>query len=137
MKKTIIALGILISFPLLSSAWWQTGHMIVAEIAYQNLTITAKQKVEALLPNMAAESTSTENYDYNASHPNWSWMAAAHWPDDVAYKTGRLKIYAQWHYINLPFSGDGTKITNTVKSENIVWVIPLLKEALAYEEGNA
>jgi hypothetical protein len=51
----VMVLGLLVlAQPL--SAWWDGGHMVVAYIAYQNLTPTTKARVDALLklnPNYA------------------------------------------------------------------------------------
>jgi len=44
----VLGLG-LVSLSLPSKAWWSTGHMVVAEIAYRRLTPAAKSQAERLL----------------------------------------------------------------------------------------
>ncbi len=76
-------------------AWNETGHKVVAEIAWRNLKPVVRQKVEALLK----EHPHSGKW---GAHPLWE---AAYWPDAIR---GTEWDHPTWHYINLPFSPDGT-----------------------------
>jgi hypothetical protein len=91
-------------------AWNAEGHMVVAQIAYKHLDSEVKAKCDVLiavtLPNKSA---STSNF-----------VTAACWADDFKSSLGS----GIWHYIDLPFSLDGTS-TNGVDpgTTNVVWAI--------------
>lgn len=97
-----------LAYPL--AAWNGEGHMIVAQIAYNHLDPAVKAKCDALIavPLTYASSDST------------NFVTAACWADDYKNELGSKT----WHYIDLPFSLDGTP-TNGVVSDpaNIVWAI--------------
>ena len=82
------------------SAWNGTGHMVVAEIAYNNLSPKTKAAVDALL---------SQHRDYAlwisempagyTDKPRWAFMKAATWPDDIRKTPDDRPL---WHYIDLP-----------------------------------
>jgi hypothetical protein len=119
-------------------AWNETGHMVVAYLAYKHLTPQARQTVDRLL---------TLNPDVEAWKatlpPNWTdesrklaaFMYAATWPDVIKAKDGYISDgdhngnrpppgpdasrnigYADknrhqyWHFIDVPFSTDGSAV---------------------------
>lgn len=108
--------------------WNDFGHMTVAAIAYQRLTPAVRKKVNALLKR---------NPDYNqwlagvsgGNRDRIAFMKAATWADAIKHGKGyrndgdipsrpdaarnigyqdKLQ-HRYWHYIDLPFSPDGTK----------------------------
>jgi hypothetical protein len=82
--------------------------MMVAYIAYQNLTPKAQSAVNHLLKVATGPGTA-----YKQSQ---DFVNAAHWADDIRSVTHQ---YNNWHFIDQPFSPDGTKLP-PVPSDNIV-----------------
>lgn len=80
-----------------ASAWWDEGHCVVAQIAYDHLTPEAKTECDALIATPIEPSTPR----------NGSFVTAACWADDSKreLKTGI------WHYIDIPISLDGRSTT--------------------------
>ncbi len=74
--------------------WNAEGHMVVAQIAYNHLDADVKARCDALIavPLSYADSRSG------------NFVTAACWADDYKSQLGT----AIWHYIDLPFSLDGT-----------------------------
>ncbi len=62
-------------------AWWATPHMLIAEIAYQNLTPETRNNVDCLLGE--------------------DFIESATWADKIR-KQGNHQ-YNQWHYVTLTF----------------------------------
>jgi hypothetical protein len=128
-------------------AWNDFGHMEVAAIAFKRLNTKTKEKVAHLL-------------SLNPRYPNWivgakrgdgarmAFMRAATWADaiksDRAYQTDSQTAptagqnigyadtlkHAYWHYVDQPFSPDGTPLLSPA-APNAATQIPLLRAALA------
>jgi hypothetical protein len=130
-------------------AWDDFGHMTVAAIAYQRLTPAARTKVDALLklnPEYGrwVAGVSEENRDRIAFIMAATWADAIkrdrryqndgdfpQGPDaarNIGYKD-RLQ-HRYWHYIDLPFSPDGTKLKRPA-APNAQTQIAAFRKALA------
>ena len=81
-------------------AWNAEGHMVVAQIAYNHLDSTVKAKCDALIAVPL-------NYGGTATS---DFVTAAVWADDYKSQLGS----GTWHYIDLPFSLDGTSTNGFV-----------------------
>ncbi len=90
-----MVLGLALASPAPVHAWNAEGHMTVAQIAYNHLDAAVKIRCDALI-------ATTVNY---ASNYNNTFVTAACWADDIKSFTSAYNI---WHYIDLPFSLDGT-----------------------------
>jgi hypothetical protein len=74
------------------SAWDGTGHMLVAQIAYNHLNDKARARVDAL-----AAQLDNNGVAYNA-------VTLACWPDDIKDKNSKSPFRGQfkpWHYIDI------------------------------------
>jgi hypothetical protein len=76
-------------------AWNAEGHMVVAQIAYNHLDSEVKAKCNALVAVPVTYSSSISS----------NFVTAACWADDIKSFTSS---YNNWHYIDIPFSLDGT-----------------------------
>lgn len=110
-------------------AWNHVGHKAVAGIAYDQLTKTARAKVDALIRSHPDYAMLTQGSPEDAKRKaRYAFMQAAYWPDTIKgdprfYDDGRFGVTAtapqpgfadmkqrrNWHYINVPFSTDGTE----------------------------
>jgi hypothetical protein len=155
-----LALGVMVFCLFAASpafAWNETGHMLVAYIAYKHLTPQAREAVDRLL---------TLNADVEAYKatlpPNWDdtskklagFMYASTWPDVIKSRDGYISDgehngnrpapgpdssrnigYADkfrhqyWHFIDIPFSTDGSK-TEDPPEPNAKTQLAILTEAL-------
>jgi hypothetical protein len=130
-------------------AWNDYGHMTIAAVAYNKLTPTARARATALLklnpdyPKWIAGVPAPDR-DFTA------FVRAATWPDAIKREGGYVNDgerpsgptsgqnigYADklqhryWHYIDLPFSPDGTPLQNPVPP-NAETQIGVLRRALA------
>ncbi len=122
--KLITMILAIITFFLFSSAFaWNTlGHMVVANIAYQYLTPKVREQTAILLTAFQQEYPQT----------NFSQLAA--WPDFL--RAQKIEIFSHWHYINLPFSDDGTAITNTIDADNATWAFNHIKTIVENDRAN-
>jgi hypothetical protein len=116
----VVALFFLFASPAL--AWDSSGHRVIAQIAYNNLTPTAKNKVDQL----------TELLDQK--YPARSrFLFASTWPDQI--KNDGVTAFNNWHFINYPFSVDGTA-TKPPQEENVVWAIQQSEKVLTSTKAN-
>jgi S1/P1 Nuclease len=113
-------------------AWNDFGHRVVAAVAWQHLTPMARAQASALLrlnpdyPRWVA-GVAPEQQDSIA------FLSAATWPDDIKREAGYLNDgerpqspdadqnsdyqdlaeHRYWHYVDVPFSADGTALPAT------------------------
>ena len=102
--KNAIALGLLcltLCTPSLSFGWGPGGHMMTASIAFDRLNPRAKAQARTLLAipiNPSAISATSNDF-----------VSAAHWADDLR-SVPAFKPFEPLHFIDKPFSADGTKL---------------------------
>jgi len=125
MKKSIKISIALISlfFSVSSFAWNALGHMVVANIAYTNLTPAAKTTVDNLVATFSKEYPDVQTFSQLAD-----------WPDSL--QDQKIDFYTHWHYINNAISTDGTPTQNLIDSDNAVWAITMLKPAVGNANAN-
>ncbi len=97
----------LLSIAAISSAWVDTGHMVVAAIAEKRLSKKASAEIARLL-ELAPEKNSN------------SMLTAACWADDIRRTRQNT---GPWHYKDHHFRDDGTPSVNKADEENAVWAI--------------
>jgi hypothetical protein len=120
-----------------ASAWGTKGHMMVAFIAYQQLTAATRARVDALIamnPEFKTWKTLIPATVPKADRPAMLFMIAATWPDRIKRQatfhddgthngnrpdgppSSRNTGYADtlrhkyWHFVDQPFTVDGTAL---------------------------
>lgn len=96
-------------------AWGNIGHRLVAAIAYNSLTPNARLQIDHY----------TEILDPNYP-PLQRFLYLSTRLDQLRDQGHR---YDSWHYINIPFSNDGTTLLPQ-NSENVVWAIQVQRQQL-------
>lgn len=159
-QLTAIALC-LVLFSSTSNAWFNVGHMAVAYVAYQQLTAEKKTRVAALLKKnpyynkqwkaLIPAGTPADQRDLML------FMIAATWPDQIKEKGstyqndgdtpptdgsawtntgyGDPKQHRYWHYIDTPFTQDGTAPLAAIPSPNAETEIAVFRQTLT--SGNS
>ncbi|MBA3660104.1 MAG: S1/P1 nuclease [Gammaproteobacteria bacterium] len=104
-------------------AWNALGHMIVAQIAYENLKPDVRVKVDDLVHHF------TEEY------PEMKYFQQlSYWPDTL--RSQRIETFTRWHYIDVAFSKDGTATKEKIDTDNAAWAIKNLVAIVPYERAN-
>jgi hypothetical protein len=130
-------------------AWNATGHRIVGAIAYDHLTVEARARVDELL---------RQHPDFKAlmGGPEMgreAFLAASVWPDVIKgdnrfYDDTRadaqptpllpgfpsagflsMARHTNWHYVDIPFSPDGTSLEPAQSPNALIELRRILKEA--------
>lgn len=104
-------------------AWNALGHEVVALIAYQHLTPEARNQVDLAVSKMHQEYPDINSYAQIAS-----------WPD--ALRSQKIDTFTRWHYIDTPFSTDGTPLRNSIDTDNAVWVLDQIEVVVGNKEAN-
>jgi S1/P1 Nuclease len=142
MFKRMLMTGLvfLLSATLIAPAygWYNEGHMIVAYIAYQQLTPAAKTRANALIKMNPMYSTWAANVPKNSSQATIDmmvFMQAATWADAIKSAAGYvsdgsdggdspvgspnptensgygdMSRHMYWHFTDKPFATDGTAL---------------------------
>ena len=112
--RSFIATGVvflILVTPPLSWGWGPGGHMMTASIAYKRLNPRARAKVNELLALEIPPEIEIKSPDF---------INASHWADDIKGDPA-YKFLDPFHYINLPFTDDGTPLpADLPKPENIL-----------------
>ncbi|MEM9556824.1 MAG: S1/P1 nuclease [Acidobacteriota bacterium] len=104
-----VVVGILLLFAGVETAhaWRSTGHFIVAQIAYDQLSPEARQEVDRLSALLV-----------DLEPPARTFVAGSVWLDGV--REIGVGSFDRWHYINLPINGDGVEAVVPAKHDNAV-----------------
>lgn len=110
--------------PISSYAWNAMGHMVIANIAYEQLKPEVRAKVDGLVSNL------------NKEYPDMStFLHLAYWPD--AIRSQRIETFTHWHYIDLPYSADGTAIKpDVIDTDNAVWAVQRIQVVVKNNYAN-
>jgi hypothetical protein len=110
--------------PLNSYAWNAMGHMVIANIAYEQLKPDVREKVDKLVGNL------------NTEYPEMSsFLHLAYWPD--AIRSQRIETFTHWHYIDLPYSSDGTAVKgDVIDTDNAVWAVKRIEVVVKNQHAN-
>lgn len=122
MKTFLCLAAALLALALPAAAWDPIGHMIVGQTAYDNLTPAAKKAVD--------ESVAAMN---KKNGTEYTFVSAGCWMDDIR---GQTKEYNTWHYINLPYTPEGTPLPGPAE-ENALWGILLMSDIIAGKNTRA
>jgi hypothetical protein len=96
--------------PSISLGWGAGGHMITAQIAFDRLNPRARAQVTSLLAiPINPRAISAQSTDF---------VNAAHWADDLR-SVPAFQFLEPLHFINRPFSTDGTRLP-AIPAPNIV-----------------
>lgn len=144
MKKFVI-LTLLVSIwlaPRPALAWNETGHKVVARIAWDNIQPQTREKILALLlyaPEDSGVGLLYANDTRQTPYRQRDWFAMlATWPDIIKDRNAPVRSakygHSGWHYINLFWryvNGVPTDATDlTVPTENIIERLNFLVAAL-------
>jgi 3-methyladenine DNA glycosylase AlkD len=101
----LAALLLLASLMSVGLAWWDKGHMLISQIAYNHLTdlgaTSIRDKFNALI---TAFNTLTDGRTN-------TFTEAAVWPDDI--KTYNAHQFDNYHFTNMYLPGDSVPTTPT------------------------
>ncbi|MEP1304622.1 MAG: S1/P1 nuclease [Balneola sp.] len=90
--------------PTSAISWNSTGHRVIAAIAWENLSSSAKTNIMNILKQAPEDSDLMDLYDKDSEHADkYYFMNAAYWPDivrDRDEKTRYDKYHkGPWHYV--------------------------------------
>jgi S1/P1 Nuclease len=116
-------------------AWNDTGHMIVALIAYRRLSDSQKKQVaEILKAHPHYKLFLLDGKPADVDEGEWAFMKAATWPDFIRPYGGKPEEitkyhHGPWHYVDYPFVAPKDKDTITAppfkpSDPNLVNVLP-------------
>ncbi|HEX8833087.1 MAG TPA: S1/P1 nuclease, partial [Abditibacteriaceae bacterium] len=125
MRKFITAAGLcllpLTTLATTAHAWWDGGHMVVAQIAHTRLEPKVRARVDALVGQ-------------GAQPRNNTFVTAACWPDDL--KDYNVHAYDTWHYTNLPLVLTGGKPPKVQPNIDILWAMNQCVNAIKKRKPN-
>jgi len=123
-KNMVIFLSLFFSIlPILAYGWWNTGHAIVATVAYDNLTPKTKEAVNLIL---SKQIYSPGNSVCSDAVKGYEIVAVSSWPDVIKTREWESKqvrkFYANAHFIDnsVDISKNGDVISSKDDVESII-----------------
>ncbi|GET86777.1 p1/s1 nuclease [Leishmania tarentolae] len=116
----VVSTLLLLALP--TQAWWDKGHMCIAEIARRNLKPDVRTKVQACANALNKTGPFPKSTNIIELGP---------WADDL--KSMGLKTMSTWHFINTIYNPQDIEVTiNPVSIVNGASVIPMLMSAITH-----
>ena len=93
-----------LAWPAMASAWYAAGHMIVARIAFDQLSPEARARMMAILAAHPQMSEWRKHLDFAppGGEDCFLFMRASTWPDEINKDKGNPYAHPAWHYIDYP-----------------------------------
>jgi S1/P1 Nuclease len=145
-RRVFIICALLLAAPSSALAWHDTGHMVVAQVAYLRLTPAAKARVDSLL--IAPQGRRpliflcAGYYTPETCEKTYDPVQIAVWMDD--FRGDSLNDpYAPWHYIDFRPIWDGIPERTNVgaEPENVLsrlnWAINTLRKSTGSNKTDA
>lgn len=126
MQAVIVGTCALLAQPFMfqtAFAWNQMGHLVIAQIAYDQLTPAMQKQVSQMTSVLGNYFPSTA-----------SFVSAAFWADEI--KGNGVKAFNNWHFINQRFSYVRMKMPDYIQRENVVWAIQQSQDVLQSDKAN-
>ena len=133
MRAAAIGLAITLSistFVVPAYGWNNTGHMIVARLAWLKLSPDQQKKVSTVLKkhphyNEFLKAGRPSNVDLD----EWVFLKAATWPDWIKFHHTSEYAHNNWHYIDYSYVPPGSHVTAPpTPSENAIVALQKLTE---------
>ena len=121
--KRFLAAFVIVTVACQAEAWKSLGHQLVAQIALDNLNPQAKQLCVHY------------NQAMNQTAKTRGLVQASTWLDTIRYKKD-VHWYDALHYIDIPFSKDGTLLPPTPEP-NALWAIHQAMAVLTSDKASA
>lgn len=121
MKKLILCCIAL--FSISTHAWNAVGHRVVANIAYERLQPDVRTKIDKMVADLGKEYSSIQ-----------SFSDLGPWPDTL--RSQKIETFTHWHYIDIPFSDDGTPLKNIIDTDNVIWAINKIEPIVQNSKAN-
>ncbi len=109
--RKFIALALLFVVTAPALAWNDKGHMVVARLAWRQLSEKQRGQVVAILKlHPHYEEFLAANKPEGFSEDEWVFMRATTWADWVRSHHAEDYNKGPWHYVNYPFVPPGSKV---------------------------
>ena len=119
MKATVFAATLLSS----AQAWWGTGHLMTARIAYERLIELGREDIIDLVEDELAVISQFVHLEKN--HPFVECATFADWIKNSGW--GDLTT---WHFVDTPLFDEGYSTEVHLDSENVVWAIQQMRDQI-------
>ena len=145
-RALLIVAVLLLVLPARALAWHDTGHMLVAQIAYLRLSPAAKERVDKLLVTPPGRRPLIHlcagYYTAATCEKTYDPVTIAVWMDDFRGDTLNSE-YDPWHYINHKPFFDGVPVRTNVGPEpvnvldRINWAVNTLRRGTGRDRSDA
>ncbi len=153
MKFIVLVMLLCLSFSSTVFAWNYVGHVLIAQIAYDQLSSDKKIKVDILATRIFNLLPPSQQVRLNDRYPNTSTFAKVALLPDVwrRWHVGTLftkfdanmpadfiafsdRATSHWHFVDIPYPAN-KHCRSTVDSDNAVWAIQKISSDLEHTDN--
>jgi len=118
-SKAILSLVLILLFHASPArAWDSLGHMIIAQIAGDQLT----SETRAAIDQAMARFNEAKKGEFPSDEATYNMVTASCWMDDARALPAKYS-FGPWHYVNLPYTPEGLPEPDGGKEPNVIWAI--------------
>jgi S1/P1 nuclease len=134
MKLKIVLIFFLL-LPVFLTAWNSTGHMIVAAIAYDQLSTEIQLSIRDILRNHPDYELWLEDMPAGYNEGAYLMMKSSLWPDQIR-RSDNIYDHPSWHYVNFFILREEGIIDTTREAplNDIIWGINKSVELIETED---
>lgn len=99
-----------------ASAWDSLGHMLIAQIAEDQLTPEARAAIDQSM----ARFNEAKRGEFPSDEGTYNMVTASCWMDDIRSLRDKYD-FGPWHYINLPLNEQETPLSESEYEPNVRW----------------
>ncbi|MFM8788500.1 MAG: S1/P1 nuclease [Chthoniobacterales bacterium] len=117
---------VLLAFSPASRAWDSLGHMLIAQIAEDQLTPEARTAIGESMTRF----NEAKKGEFPSDDSTYDMVTASCWMDDIRALREKYD-FGKWHYINLPLGDQETPLSESEYEPNVRWGVQRCEDIIA------
>lgn len=109
-----------------ASAWDSLGHLIITQIAEDQLTPEARTAIEESM----ARFNEAKKGEFSSDDESYDMVTASCWMDDIRSLPDKYD-FGKWHYINLPIGDQEVPLSESEHEPNVRWGVQRCVEIIS------
>ena len=124
--RILVFAGVLLSCASIVRAWDSIGHLLITQIAEDQLTPEARSAIEESMARFNA----AKRGEFPSDDATYDMVTASCWMDDIRALREKYN-FDRWHYINLSIGGQEIPLNESEHEPNVRWGVQRCVEIIS------